>query len=600
MVGSPAVGTFLRYTNPGYLITQPGQTPTNDPDTVLCMEYMGRADTTLPNQSASLQAWIIANHGSGNIVIKDYGNNFFTNHGGQTFSSNSLCCDTSFFGLGVDDPTLTGIPPKPPKPPTGLPGQVYSPCDPKPAILSNPEFCINCHSGGYYGAGGGWGGSGEHPHCQCCEDTFPDDPIGSNQPRLGKSADDQSLNVYTGLPITNQPRLGRLSEGQDIDIHPEGVTGAVYSTHIQRFNTAPATSCTSKSGVVSFHLEAEISIVPGPYAGSTQWPYTTGYAGPHGWITSNSPATTWSGVGEQEWDIYLLDANGISLTLDPIVLAAFTTGTQAPGFTLAIAHNPSPPGSGLPSYYTITKTNHTFTTPVNGSIDSPSWYVSQGTYHAGILDYRVDGVSSDLGLNSVCNCCTTYTASGTPVIGTTQLDCPHRKSVTVGTVPGVLCPPAYFCDDYNCFEILYAGDPGWIPYGSYPGSGTSSYTPPPTIYNPATQILDWQAFNTATTHPRGQAAFAPGQPWHGSTNVSQLWAAQGIINSYTPFKGTLDDCINCCGGMNQPAYLNGGSNPFYAWVQANGWQFGQGQPLYGQFMPHMYSNFGITGCGVYP
>tara|TARA_Y100000310_G_scaffold343404_1_gene450883 strand:- start:236 stop:2371 length:2136 start_codon:yes stop_codon:yes gene_type:complete len=94
-----------------------------------------------------------------------------------------FCHNKVDIGIGADDPILTSLPPNPPKPPTGLPGQVYSPCDPTPTILNDPEFCKNCQPGGYYAANGGWGGTMNHPSCQCC----PSSPSSPDRPGYGDS-----------------------------------------------------------------------------------------------------------------------------------------------------------------------------------------------------------------------------------------------------------------------------------------------------------------------------------------------------------------------------------------------------------------------------
>jgi len=177
MVGAPAVGTFLQHVGAGFLLTPLGQTRVNDPNTILCMEYMGVVTNVEWSATWVSQVWTT-------VVRKDYGSSYLNDHGGQIVNSISLCCaPVVSIGVGPDDPILTSLPAKPPKPPTGLPGQVYSPCDPTPTILNDPEFCRNCQPGGYYAANGGWGGTMNHPSCQCC----PSSPSSPDRPGSGDS-----------------------------------------------------------------------------------------------------------------------------------------------------------------------------------------------------------------------------------------------------------------------------------------------------------------------------------------------------------------------------------------------------------------------------
>ena len=128
--------------------------------------------------------------------------------------------------------------------------------------------------------------------------------------------------------------------------------------------------------------------------------------------------------------------------------------------------------------------------------------------------------------------------------------------------------PTYFCDDYNCKEIVYGATPNTIGLLSTEIDEVSclnniisiTTTPAGAIHPVTFPYSDpggvWDGLTTL-----GQIAATPGPSGYiSSTNVGQGYST---VYSYNPLHYTIDDCINCCPGINYPTQANGAPNPFY-------------------------------------
>ena len=167
----------------------------------LCMVYDGLKD----------QAFINSVFSAGNsAVFVPYDIVQYTSingHFGGIYSASSTCCDGSVIvpgtfggtpntGIGIDpiDILHADIPPiityggnvsVDPGISTGIatsrPAHPCPPADPNALFYRNSaEFCLMCQPGGWYSAWGGWGNgmSIEHPHCKCCAQPGPGNPLG--------------------------------------------------------------------------------------------------------------------------------------------------------------------------------------------------------------------------------------------------------------------------------------------------------------------------------------------------------------------------------------------------------------------------------------
>ena len=169
----------------------------------------------------------------------------------------------------------------------------------------------------------------------------------------------------------------------------------------------------------------------------------------------------------------------------------------------------------------------------------------------------------------------------------TYNDCDN--AVNAGTC---LTQPTHFCEDYNVFEISYSG-------------GVSALGTPGAMLDETTVLNTIISRTTGGLYPYSDV----GGVWDGFS-LAQMTStigtpAVGGTSIYNPLKGSLDDCIACCGGVNQEFYSNGVSNPYYemsnnptphagyaAYLAANS------LPQHsGTFIDYMLS-IGIDSCGL--
>ena len=113
--------------------------------------------------------------------------------------------------------------------------------------------------------------------------------------------------------------------------------------------------------------------------------------------------------------------------------------------------------------------------------------------------------------------------------------------------------PTHFCDDYNVFEIIYPGT-------TYTGSTGMTEA-----------IVLSEIISRTTTPVSGIPIPYPyhdhGGIWTG-LSLTQIFnttgtPAVGGTSIYHPLGSSLDDCIACCGGINQQFDSNGAVNPYY-------------------------------------
>tara|TARA_R100000808_G_C2133653_1_gene142336 strand:- start:31 stop:885 length:855 start_codon:yes stop_codon:yes gene_type:complete len=116
-----------------------------------------------------------------------------------------------------------------------------------------------------------------------------------------------------------------------------------------------------------------------------------------------------------------------------------------------------------------------------------------------------------------------------------------------GIVNNECADPSWFCQDFNCFEILYPGGVVW----SGPTTNISSADALQTIRN-----------NAPTS------CFDPGEPWENVITLKDIYNA-GPCHGYFPLSHSVNGCINCCGGLNIQLTGSGQINPLYAWNNAN-------------------------------
>ena len=160
-----------------------------------------------------------------------------------------------------------------------------------------------------------------------------------------------------------------------------------------------------------------------------------------------------------------------------------------------------------------------------------------------------------------------------------------------------LVPPTHFCRDYNVFEIIY---PGTVYTGS---TGMDEATVLGEIISKTTS----SPYSTASPIPYPYSD--PGGVWDGFSSLAQMASvvgppAIGGTSIYNPLKDSLDDCIACCGGINQPFYSSGTPNPYYSMsthpTPHAGWAAYLAATVQTQssasFINYMYS-LGINSCG---
>jgi hypothetical protein len=136
------------------------------------------------------------------------------------------------------------------------------------------------------------------------------------------------------------------------------------------------------------------------------------------------------------------------------------------------------------------------------------------------------------------------------------------------------CPsPSWYCTDWNCMEIMYPPATYWTT-----GSGQMFFQsilaeiygcigqPPLPLFPCPPPPVPTGGFSQSQLITLGGA-------WYGFTTLAQMAATPGVMtlpptasqshSTWVPLHHNLDDCINCCGGINIPTYSNGTPNPYY-------------------------------------
>ena len=118
--------------------------------------------------------------------------------------------------------------------------------------------------------------------------------------------------------------------------------------------------------------------------------------------------------------------------------------------------------------------------------------------------------------------------------------------------------PTHFCDDWNVFEIIYPGT-------TYTGNPLFGKTEAAVL----SAIIGRTMSSPYSTQPISYPYSDPGGVWAGcGGSLSCMYStlgtpAVGGTSIYHPLGASLDDCIACCGGINQPFNSNGTANPYY-------------------------------------
>ena len=168
---------------------------------------------------------------------------------------------------------------------------------------------------------------------------------------------------------------------------------------------------------------------------------------------------------------------------------------------------------------------------------------------------------------------------------TTWNDC--ATAVSAGACASI--PPTHYCSDYNVFEIIY-------PRVTYTGS---------TGKDEATVLSEIISRTTGGLYPYSD----PGGVWNGFS-LTQMASTAGTsaiggTSIYNPLKGSLDDCIACCGGVNQQFDSSGAVNPHYGMTNHPTPHAGYAAYLAvnsltqssGTFIDYMLS-IGVDSCGL--
>ena len=135
--------------------------------------------------------------------------------------------------------------------------------------------------------------------------------------------------------------------------------------------------------------------------------------------------------------------------------------------------------------------------------------------------------------------------------------------------------PSWFCQDFNCFEILYQG-------GATGGANMTSLDVLGHIVGAASKSCwdpgePWENVGisldpgpSTQQYPQGSNPnYLPNIPvaLHGSI-LRNIYNA-GPCHGYFPLSHSVDDCIGCCGGLNIQFTGSGQNNPLWTWVNAN-------------------------------
>ena len=166
----------------------------------------------------------------------------------------------------------------------------------------------------------------------------------------------------------------------------------------------------------------------------------------------------------------------------------------------------------------------------------------QNTSQIGVYDFAVttyDGCGFD------CSATTPYSCVFTGLGGSISQFSSYAACLN-GLLNNECADPSWFCQDFNCFEILYPGGVVW---------GTIN-------------ISAADALQTIRNSASGASCFDPGEPWENATTLKEIYSA-GPCRGYLPLSHSVDGCISCCGGLNIQLTGSGQINPLWTWINAN-------------------------------
>ena len=162
------------------------------------------------------------------------------------------------------------------------------------------------------------------------------------------------------------------------------------------------------------------------------------------------------------------------------------------------------------------------------------------------------------------------------------------NAVTTGACAA---PPTHFCTDFSCMEIVYGATPFTVLQS--------------TEMDEVTVLNIIQSRTTGGQYPYSDL----GGIWDGLT-LTQMFSVPGTpavggTSIYSPLASSLDDCITCCGGVNQPFDSGGIANQYYAISATTHTGFAaylaalglpSSGPTSGSFIPYLFTQ-GIDSCG---
>lgn len=350
------------------------------------------------------------------------------------------------------------------------------------------------------------------------------------------------------------------------------------------------TTCTSTDGELYFELSCErlfyaIGIIPIGY----QFPTTVVPPGSYALGANPPPAPACPHcLFPVEFDFSLQDASGnympaasashgytgtstVSLYSAGVLITSMSQITTAPyHYTQTACHPSNLVWNPLTSSYTCS-------TPSNIQVPTPSvghWFQHFENLPAGDYTYTVDNIK--------CNGVTIQNPNpNSATISLHPNSILHQNPNWPGPPASSPChDPKWYCTDWNCLEIMYPTVPPSVPPVSYwtMQSGEMFFEtvlseiygcigqPPLPLFPCTPPPVQAGGFSQTQLTTLGGA-------WYGFTTLAQMAAIPGVMtlpptasqshSTWVPLHHNVDDCINCCGGVNIPTYSNGTPNPYY-------------------------------------
>lgn len=334
------------------------------------------------------------------------------------------------------------------------------------------------------------------------------------------------------------------------------------------------TTCTSTDGELYFEVSCErlfyaIGIVPIGH----QFPTTSTASGSMGANPPLAPACP-NCLFPIGFDFSLQDASGnympadsagagymgsstASITSSGVPITSFSQAVTAPYHYTQTACHPSN------MVWNPSTNTYTCSTPSNIPVPIPSgihWFQAFKNLPTGDYTYTIDNIT--------CN----GIAVQSPSPNSLTLPTLHPNSIlhfdpnwSGPPAPNPCHDPKWYCDDFNCQEIMYPTVPPSVPPVSYWTMGTGQ------VFSGS---LLSTIINTGTIPNNPYPYTALGGVWYGFTTLLQMANTPGSVaivppgkppstSIWTPLHYNVDDCIDCCGGINIPAYSNGTPNPYY-------------------------------------